>query len=206
LEAAQGNQTSISLLVNEFRNMVYKIAKKHARNSDHFDDLVGTGNLALCESATKFGEKERTCRFSTFAYQRIEASIIHSLRTTKGSMSSTEWEGRKHSQLQRQYVDLSQELGREPTMQEFEFVYGEQFHQNVSEVAIEEIDREIYIKPINGSDIDYAKMPEFAKVVIQEIYNGTTSDILGEVSMNLSISKDEVKEVIKIAAEYIHFS
>tara|TARA_Y100001951_G_scaffold34334_1_gene27036 strand:+ start:742 stop:1395 length:654 start_codon:yes stop_codon:yes gene_type:complete len=205
LLASQGNQTAIDVLVLTFNNMVFKIAKKHSRGADHYDDLIGTGNLALCESAITYGEKERSCSFSTFAYKRIEASIIHSLRTTKGQLSSTEWEGRRHAVLQRQYKELSQELGRDPTMQEYEFVYGEQYQENIKEVEVEEIDREMFVRPENGSNLDYARMPEFAKVVVQEICDGTGSDIVAEVSSNLSIGTAEVKEVIQIASKYIHF-
>ena len=187
--------------------MVFKLATKHKRSVDHQDELVGIGNVALCEAADTFPEKPRKCRFSTYAYQRIEASMIHSFRTSKGVLSSTEWEGRTDSRKQRQWTQLAQDLGREPTMEEFSFVYGEEIHVQPTETPVESIDAEYSVKPVNGHDVDMERMPLFARIVVQEVSYGMTSgDVLMEASQNLSIPPSEVRDVLRYASDYIHFS
>jgi RNA polymerase sigma factor (sigma-70 family) len=202
----EGNATANDDLILGHRNMIFNLAKKHARSPEHKQDLIGIGSVALCESVETFVGKKQACRFSTYAYQRIDAAIIHSLRTSKGVLSATEWEGRTDSRLQRQYTELAQELGREPTLQEFSFVYGEEMHEQPQETGLEYVDSERSVQPLNGYNVDFERMPSFARIIVDEIQHGASSNVLAEVSANLSVSECEIQQVLQIAREYIHFS
>ena len=206
VEINQGNTTAHKDIILGHHRMVYKLAKKHARNQEHKEDLESIGTVALCEAANKFPNQPRPCRFSTFAHQRIEAAMIHNLRTNKGILSASEWEGRTDSRLQRNFTELTQELGREPTLDEFAFVYGEEIHEQPQETSVDMVDAERSVPALNGNNIDFERLPQFARLIVEEVAYGASSNILAEVSQNLSIPESEVQSVLSYAADYIHFS
>jgi hypothetical protein len=116
-----GNITASQELIVGHRNMVFALAGqcKNGGGQDEFDELVSIGELALCESVSTF---KGGCRFSTHAYLAIRRSMIEFQRTDGGI--KPEWETRKEQKLNKQVNDLSQELRRTPTFDEFEEEFG----------------------------------------------------------------------------------
>lgn len=203
LQIKENNQTATDDLIIGHRGLVYKLAEKHGHDADHKIELSSVGDLALCEAARSFVGKSKNCRFSTFAYTRIEASMIHALRTSSGGvLSSTEWEGRSDARLRRQWKDLTQDLGREPTLDEFAFVYDEHIYSKPIPTELEAVDMEKSQAPVNGNRIDFEKLPKHIRQVVDEVSYGAS---LGEVANNVSAPREEIRGLLTLAIQFIHF-
>ena len=201
----QNNQTAMDALILGHHGMVYKLAGRHGRDEDHKEDLVSIGNLALCKAARTFPLVDRECRFSTYVQARIEASFIHSMRIAKGSLSASEWEGRTDARKKRQWKQLAQDLGREPTLDEFSFVYEESMcDDSVADEPIEAIDREYSVSPVNGKYVDHKLMPKTMRMTVEWVGSGAT---FGECADQFKVSRGVIESLaISAAANYIHFT
>lgn len=203
LQIQDNSQTASDELIIGHRGLVFKLAEKHGHDSEHKQELSSVGDLALCEATRSFVGKERSCRFSTFAYTRIEASMIQSLRTSSGGiLSSTEWEGRSDARLKRQWKDLTQDLGREPTLDEFAFVYEEDIYEKPIPTGLKSVDMEKFQPPVNGSKIDFEKLPKHIRQIVDEVSYGAS---LGEVATSVSAPREEIHGLLSLAVRFIHF-
>ena len=203
LQIQDNSQTASDELIIGHRGLVFKLSEKHGHDTEHKQELSSVGDLALCEATRSFVGKERSCRFSTFAYTRIEASMINSLRTFScGILSATEWEGRSDARLRRQWKELAQDLGRDPTLDEFAFVYEEDIYEKPVPTGLELIDVEKSYPPVNGNRLDMEKLPKHVRQVVDEVSYGAS---LGEVAMSVSAPREEIHDLLTLAARFIHF-
>ncbi|MCF0181768.1 MAG: sigma-70 family RNA polymerase sigma factor [Muribaculaceae bacterium] len=74
LRISKGDRKAVDELIKGNLRLVISIAKKFQGYGTPLEDLVGEGNLALCEIAPKFNHT--LGRFSTFAYRAIENRIL----------------------------------------------------------------------------------------------------------------------------------
>ena len=97
--------------------LVMSIAKKYNNRGLHFSDLIQEGNLGLMKAVDKF-EYRHGFKFSTYATwwirQAITRSIADNARTIRIPVHMIETINKLH-RIQRQ---ITQELGREPTVEE----------------------------------------------------------------------------------------
>jgi len=104
-------------LVTENLGLAHHLARRFANRGESHDDLVQAASLALIRAAERF-DPGRGVAFSTFATRTILGELKHHFRDSG-------WSVRAPRQLQELYLqvnvtisELSQRLGRSPTIRE----------------------------------------------------------------------------------------
>ena len=113
----QGDEAARNKMIESNLRLVVKIAKRYINRGLPFLDLIEEGNLGLIKSVERF-RLAKECRFSTYATwwirQTIERALINQSRTIRLPVHISDDIGR----MIRVTRKLSQELDREPTIQE----------------------------------------------------------------------------------------
>lgn len=97
--------------------MVIAIAKDHQYLGLEIEDLIAEGNIGLLKAVEKF-DPEMGCRLSTYASwwirESMKAAVTHQARTIRVPKKTLSKIGKVRQILQ----ELTQELGREPSLEE----------------------------------------------------------------------------------------
>lgn len=113
----KGDDAARNKMIESNLRLVVKIAKRYINRGLPFLDLIEEGNLGLIKSVERFN-LAKECRFSTYATwwirQTIERALINQSRTIRLPVHISDDIGR----MIRMSRKLSQELNREPTIQE----------------------------------------------------------------------------------------
>lgn len=113
----KGDEAARNKMIESNLRLVVKIAKRYINRGLPFLDLIEEGNLGLIKSVERFN-LAKECRFSTYATwwirQSIERAIINQSRTIRLPVHVSDDIGR----MLRVTRKLSQELNREPDVQE----------------------------------------------------------------------------------------
>ena len=119
----QGDTAARNKMIESNLRLVVKIAKRYINRGLPFLDLIEEGNLGLIKSVERF-KLSKECRFSTYATwwirQTIERALINQSRTIRLPVHISDDIGR----MVRVSRKLSQELNREPTIQEIADAMG----------------------------------------------------------------------------------
>lgn len=112
-----GDEAARNKMIESNLRLVVKIAKRYINRGLPFLDLIEEGNLGLIKSVERFN-LAKECRFSTYATwwirQSIERALINQSRTIRLPVHVSDDIGR----MIRVTRKLSQELNREPAIQE----------------------------------------------------------------------------------------
>lgn len=113
----KGDGTARNMMIESNLRLVVKMAKRYINRGLPFLDLIEEGNLGLIKSVERFN-LAKECRFSTYATwwirQSIERALINQSRTIRLPVHVSDDIGR----MIRVTRKLSQELNREPAIQE----------------------------------------------------------------------------------------
>src|SRR6266571_7516909 len=113
----KGDDAARDKMIESNLRLVVKIAKRYINRGLPFLDLIEEGNLGLIKSVERFN-LAKECRFSTYATwwirQSIERGLINQSRTIRLPVHVSDDIGR----MIRMTRKLSQELNREPSIQE----------------------------------------------------------------------------------------
>jgi len=104
-------------LVQANLRLVVSIAKKYVGQGVLFMDLVQEGSLGLMRASERF-DYRRGFKFSTYATWWIRQTIIRTIANTSRTIRIPVHMSDKIRQLKKVKVDLSLELGREPSLEE----------------------------------------------------------------------------------------
>lgn len=123
------------LIISHLPLARYLVKRMSAHLPPHLDEeeLMSAAVMGLISSAERF-EPARGIQFKTFAEQRIKGMLLDELR-------SQDWLSRsvrtKYKRLEREFSDLRQKLGRDPTGEEIAAEMGldlKQYHRLLEEV------------------------------------------------------------------------
>ncbi|MBW4056032.1 MAG: sigma-70 family RNA polymerase sigma factor [Proteobacteria bacterium] len=113
----KGDEAARNKMIESNLRLVVKIAKRYINRGLPFLDLIEEGNLGLIKSVERFN-LAKECRFSTYATwwirQSVERALINQSRTIRLPVHVSDDIGR----MIRATRKLSQELNRDPTVQE----------------------------------------------------------------------------------------
>jgi len=109
------NPEGIRRLVEGNLRFVVKEARRFQGLGLDIEDLVSEGNLGLFEAAKKF-DPERETRFLTYASWWIRQRIFHALSEQVGKFRLPQKVAGHLVQLNRTIMQLSEKLGREPSL------------------------------------------------------------------------------------------
>ena len=113
----QGDMAARNKMIESNLRLVVKISKRYLNRGLPFLDLIEEGNLGLMKAVERFS-LEKECRFSTYATwwirQSIERALVNQSRTIRLPVHISDDISRMLKCSRR----LSQELHREPTVQE----------------------------------------------------------------------------------------
>jgi RNA polymerase primary sigma factor len=113
----QGDKDARNRMIESNLRLVVKIAKRYNNRGLPFLDLIEEGNLGLIKAVERFS-LAKECRFSTYATwwirQSIERSLVNQSRTIRLPVHVSD----DISRMLRTVRGLSQELHREPAVEE----------------------------------------------------------------------------------------
>ncbi|MFQ3620606.1 MAG: RNA polymerase sigma factor RpoD/SigA [Spirochaetales bacterium] len=125
----KGDQEACKKLIEANLKLVVKIAKAYICSDVPLMDLIQEGNLGLLKAVKKFDYRKHV-RFSTYASWWIKQSITRALSNKRRSIRLPHRKEDALRKIQKTYFDLSQNLMREPTVEEL----AEQAHMKTQEV------------------------------------------------------------------------
>ena len=191
-EIDQGNSTSQEEIILGHRGIVFKLASRHRRNYDDMAELVGEGEVSLCEAALTYPEKERGCRFSTYAHLRVHASMIR-FKRVDFEFSRSEWEGRKASESKRlitEEVDRLESEGKPPpAIRELADVCGDDAVSRWLEEREGVSTDHLHTQPVNGHRVDARRLPKPTQLVLQALSDGAS---VGEIADDWHPPRQEI--------------
>ena len=113
----QGDKEALDKLVKANLKFVVNIAKRYRGLGLSLPDLINEGNLGLVEAAKRY-KPDKKVKFITYAVWWIKQSIMQAISSVSGAIKVPLKQIHRYLRINRKYEELSQKLGREPTIEE----------------------------------------------------------------------------------------
>lgn len=190
LEAEQAKRK----LIQANLRLVISIAKKYVGQGVLFMDLIQEGSFGLIKAAERFDYRQGF-KFSTYATWWIRQTIIRSIANTSKTIRIPVHMTDKIRNLKRAKINLTLELGREPTIQELSR------HLQISQKKLTNINKAMLTEPISihtpvGEDLS---LEDYIPTNLSEApHNNIEHKLLSEDIQNaLNILTERERNIIK---------
>ena len=138
----QNSDIAKSKLIQANLRLVVSIAKKYVGQGVLFMDLVQEGSIGLIKAAEKF-DYSKNFKFSTYATWWVKQSIIRAIANNSKSIRIPVHMADKIRKYKKAFLNLSNELGREPTENELAL------NLDISINKLRKIKQSILLEPIS---------------------------------------------------------
>jgi RNA polymerase primary sigma factor len=173
-------------LVRANARLVISVAKKYIGRGVHFLDLIQEGNIGLIRAARKF-EYQRGHKFSTYATWWIRQAVSRAVADQGRTIRVPVHMGDQINRLRRVSMQLTQELGREPTNEELAeaMEITPDKVSNLIEISRRPISLETPIEEDADSEfgdfIEDKSSPEPTQIVTQHLLRDHLAQVLGRL-------------------------
>ncbi len=182
---AEGKEAKEILIIANLR-LVVSIAKRYRTSGMGFLDIVQEGNLGLIKAVEKF-DFRKGFRFSTYATWWIRQSIVRSISDKGRTIRMPVHFRDMLSKVLRAKRDLSQQLGREPSIEEIGQEVG------MSAARVKEIisydSAFVSLEQSSGEDSDFQLSD-----VIEDVKAEVPSDVVSKLYLDREI-RDILREL-----------
>ena len=113
----QADESARSELIQANLRLVVSVAAKYQGHNVPLEDLIQEGNIGLMRAVNKF-DYRKGFKFSTYAIWWIRQAIMRMLDNCSRSIRLPSYIVAKVNKIDSTYVNLSQDLQREPTVKE----------------------------------------------------------------------------------------
>lgn len=104
-------------LTYHFMPLVHQVARRYVRSGIPADDLHQIGYIGLMNAVAHF-DPDRSVKFETYARHLIAGEIRHYLRDQGTTVRRPRWLYEMDHRISRAVTDLTQRVGRPPTIEE----------------------------------------------------------------------------------------
>ena len=191
----EGDHDALNRLVEANLRFVVQISKGYQGRGLPLPDLIDEGNLGLIKAAERF-DPDRGVKFISYAIWWIRQSIGQAIREQSRLVRLPAHKERELSKIEKKYVEMSQSLGRPPTVNEVAWETekpSEEVNQ-ILRMGGKHISLNLPINEDNGSLDDMIEDTELVEVSHQIMLDSVRKTI--EEGLKLLSSQEE--KVIKL--------